>query len=122
LFEKGGDVGPDLTSYQRQDVNALLNAIANPSEEIREGYENQTIVTRDGRTLVGFLAEQDEKVITLRGLDGSTKHIPVSEIVSRQSAGASLMPEGLLNRFEPQEVRDLVAYLQMTQPLVLKRN
>jgi putative heme-binding domain-containing protein len=121
FFGEGGQIGPDLTAYQRNDLNALLTAVANPSGEIREGYENLTITTRDGRTLVGFLAEQDDKVVGLRGLDGSTTHVPVAEIASRQSSGVSLMPEGLLNSFEPQQVRDLVAYLRITQPLVLKR-
>jgi putative heme-binding domain-containing protein len=121
FFGEGGQIGPDLTGYQRNDPTALLTAIANPSGEIREGYENHTIVTRDGRTLVGFLAEQDEKVLALRGLDGSTTHVAVADIASRQASDRSLMPEGLLSAFEPQQVRDLVAYLRITQPLVPHR-
>ncbi|NJO56811.1 MAG: hypothetical protein HC834_11370 [Rhodospirillales bacterium] len=35
---QGGDIGPDLTSFNRRDENNLLLAIVNPSAEIREGY------------------------------------------------------------------------------------
>ena len=121
FFGEGGQIGPDLTGYQRNDLNALLTSIANPSGEIREGYENQIIITRDGRTLLGFLAEQSDKAVALRGLDGSTTHVAAADVVSRQSTGVSLMPEGLLNSFTSQQIRDLVAYLRITQPLVPKR-
>jgi len=35
-----------------------------------------------------------------------------------KAAGVSLMPEGLLDTFNDQQVRDLFAYLRSTQPLV----
>src|SRR5205823_774485 len=35
LFDKGGQVGPDLTTYQRTDVANMLLHIVNPSAEIR---------------------------------------------------------------------------------------
>ena len=38
LFGKGGKVGPDLTTYRRDDLETMLLNIVNPSAEIREGY------------------------------------------------------------------------------------
>lgn len=121
LHGEGGQIGPDLTSYQRDDLAALLTAIVNPSAEIREGYENLTLTMRDGRTLAGFMAEQDEKTLTLRTLDGLSTVIPRIEVVSRADAGVSLMPEGLLGGLPEAQVRDLMAYLRSTQPLPAKR-
>tara|TARA_B110000438_G_scaffold262461_2_gene273791 strand:- start:1064 stop:1243 length:180 start_codon:yes stop_codon:yes gene_type:complete len=40
---------------QREDLQILLPAIIHPSREIREGFENYTLKTREGRILVGFL-------------------------------------------------------------------
>ena len=37
LFGKGGSIGPDLTSYKRDDLDNMLLHIVNPSAEIREG-------------------------------------------------------------------------------------
>jgi putative heme-binding domain-containing protein len=95
--------------------------VVHPNAEIREGYENFTARTLDGRVLSGFLAEQDDKMIALRGFDGQNVTLARSEIAGLQPAGASLMPEGLLDGLDDQQIRDLFGYLRSTQPLVLKR-
>ena len=89
-------MGPDLTAYQRTDLPNLLLNIVNPNAEVREGYEAYLVGTRDGRELVGFLADQDDQVIVLRTGDGRTVTLPRAEVESREAAGGSLMPEGLL--------------------------
>jgi len=118
LFGQGGQIGPDLTSYKRDDLDTMLLNIVNPSAEIREGYENYYVTTKDGRTLSGFLADKDNQVVVLRGLDGVNQVLPQNEIAEMKSAGVSLMPEGLLESFNDQKVRDLFAYLRSSQPLV----
>jgi putative heme-binding domain-containing protein len=95
----------------------LLN-IVNPSAEIREGYENYIVTTKDGRTLSGFLADKDNQVVVLRGLDGANQVLPQSQIAEMKSTGVSLMPQGLLDSLDDQKVRDLFAYLRSSQPLV----
>jgi putative heme-binding domain-containing protein len=117
LFGKGGQIGPDLTSYKRDDLESMLMNIVNPSGEIREGYETVVIETKDGRSLSGFLAERYDDALVLRGLDGAKTLIPRKEIVSMKSAGRSLMPDGLLDAFNEQQIRDLFAYLRSNQPL-----
>ncbi len=117
LFGQGGEVGPDLTAYQRTDLPNLLLNIVNPNAEVREGYEAYLVGTRDGRELVGFLADQDDQVIVLRTGDGRTVTLPRAEVDSREAAGGSLMPEGLLAGLGDQQIRDLFAYLRSTQPL-----
>jgi len=121
LHGEGGHIGPDLTAYQRDNLNALLTAIVNPSAEIREGYENLTVTTTDGRTLAGFLAEQDDQTLTLRTLDNQTLTLPKTHIASKQASGQSLMPEGLLTTLDDTAIRDLFSYLRTTQPLPPKR-
>jgi putative membrane-bound dehydrogenase-like protein len=117
LFTKGGEIGPDLTVYQRSDLPNLLLNIVNPNAEIREGYESFLVETKDGRSLTGFRADQDAEVVVLRTPDGQTVPLPRAEIASMEPAGASLMPEGLLANLSDQQVRDLFAYLRSTQPL-----
>jgi len=117
LFARGGKVGPDLTSYQRGDLDAMLLHIVNPSAEIREGYENLLIETKDDRSLTGFLVERDARVIVVRSPDGQNITLEQSNIAEMKAAGMSLMPEGLLDQFTDQQVRDLFAYLRSTQPL-----
>ncbi|MCC6235390.1 MAG: ThuA domain-containing protein [Verrucomicrobiales bacterium] len=117
LFHVGGSIGPDLTPFRRDDLDTLLLSVVNPSAEIREGYENIGIETRDERSLSGFVVRQDDRVVVLRGLDGQDVVLQRSEIAELRAAGMSLMPEGLLDALEDQQLRDLFAYLRSSQPL-----
>jgi putative heme-binding domain-containing protein len=118
LFGEGGQIGPDLTTFKRDDLETILMSVVNPSGEIREGYENTEVETRDGRNLSGFLAEKYVDSIVLRGLDGQNTVLAKNQISNLKVSGMSLMPEGLLEAFDDQQVRDLFAYLRSTQPLV----
>ncbi len=117
LFNVGAIIGPDLTTYKRDDLGNMLLNIVNPNAEIREGYENFLIETKDERTLTGFLVDKDAQVVVLRGADGQSIAVPQAEIVNMQPAGASLMPDGLISTMSDQQVRDLFAFLRSTQPL-----
>ncbi len=117
LFNRGGEIGPDLTTYQRTDLANLLLNIVNPGAEIREGYQGMLAETRDGRLLNGFVTEQDATRIVLRTLDGQTVPIDSKDLASLAPSPSSLMPEGLLSELSDQQVRDLFAYLRSTQPL-----
>ena len=117
LHATGGTVGPDLTPFKRDDAAHLLLHVINPSAEIREGYENQIVVTGDGRTLTGIVVEKDAAVVVLRTADGQRVVLPKDDIDDMRVSPISLMPEGLLQGLSDQDVRDLFAYLRSGQPL-----
>lgn len=118
LFSDGQRVGPELTQYKRDDRLRMLMNVVNPSAEIREGYENYLVLDRDGRVTTGFLVDQDEHVVVLRGGDGQDITVPRDEIEEMVRQRESLMPEGLLDKLSDQAIRDLFAYLQVGQPLI----
>ena len=117
LFFKGGAIGPDLTRYQRDDLSTMLVSILEPDAEIREGYENVVVTTNDKRLLSGFLSDEDTNSIVLRGFDGADITIPRKKIISLKPAGRSLMPPGLLNGLDDAALRNLFAYLRISQPI-----
>jgi len=117
-FGQGADIGPDLTVYNRADLESMLLAVVNPSAEIREGFEQYAVETLDGRSLSGFLVEQDDRTIVLRGMDNRNVNLPRTALAQLKAAGVSLMPDGLLDLLDEQRIRDLFAYLRSTQPLV----
>jgi putative heme-binding domain-containing protein len=117
LFFKGGKVGPDLTRYQREDLSTMLVSILDPNAEIREGFENHVVTTKDGRVLGGFLIDSDTNAIVLRGVDGSDTTLPRETIANLTPVGRSLMPEGLLDGLDDQQLRDFFAYLKISQPI-----
>ncbi len=117
LFFKGGEIGPNLTSYQRDNLGTMLISIVNPNAEIREGFEYQMLTTKDGRSIGGFLVDSDDKVAVLRGLDGQDITLKQEEIQELKPMGRSLMPDGLLNGLSNDEIRDLFAFLRISQPI-----
>ena len=80
LFEEGADIGPNLTSYQRDNIESMLLNVVNPGAEIREGFETSIVITVDGQVASGFIADQDEQLVVLRTADGQRQTILREEI------------------------------------------
>lgn len=117
LFEEGGLIGPSLTSYKRDDLTTMMVHIVNPSLQIREGYEAFMVLTDGGLAVTGFVADQDNRIVVLRTADGQTIVVPRDGIETMKASPKSIMPEGLLDNLDEQQVRDLFAFLRSTQPL-----
>ena len=108
---EGGNVGPDLGAYQLNNLDFLIPAIVDPSLGIREEFAGFNITTRDDQTLTGFITQQTPLSVTLRDLARNEVTLARSEVKLLQAMSTSLMPEGLLDALEPQQVRDLFAFL-----------
>lgn len=116
LFSEGGQVGPNLTGYERSNLDFLLLAIVDPSAGIREEYIQFQVATEDGRILTGLITDQTPSAITLRGANNQVTTIPREEIEILQATTTSLMPEGLLKDLSDQEVTALFHYLMQPTP------
>ncbi|MBT6399102.1 MAG: c-type cytochrome [Verrucomicrobia bacterium] len=121
LHADGGDIGPSLTSYQREDLKTLLPSILEPSREIREGFENYILEVGDGRKLMGFLKTKNKRVVILQPAGGAPLTIAADQVLSLEPTRTSLMPPGLLNGLSEQELSDFFAYLRSPQPLNLQK-
>lgn len=116
LFGSGGHVGPDLTSFKRDDLETMLTNILKPSAEIREGFVNTLLKSKDGRTLTGIVIQSSDATVTLRCADGQDVTLEKAQIKLQKALGVSLMPEGLLEGMNDEDVKNLFAYLRSTQP------
>ena len=116
LFHRGGEIGPDLTAYNRNNLRNLLLAIIQPNAEIREGFENYTVYTDDGRVLTGFKIEENKNLLVLRSVDGQNHAVAAEEIDELAQNPQSIMPSGLLDELSDDEIRDLFAFLTSTTP------
>ena len=117
LFDDGGRVGPDLTGYQRDQLGTLLRNIVAPSLEIREGYQMVRLMTSDAVVLSGFIESEQPDQVVLRSIDGQMHTLDRGDIEQLQPQVLSLMPEGLLDKLDETQLRDLMAYLRSSQPL-----
>jgi putative heme-binding domain-containing protein len=116
MFGEGTKVGPDLTSADRKNRDALLVNILDPSGYVRPEFVAQVAVLNDGRVLTGLVAESTPQSITIVDAKNERTTIPRDEIEQIQPSTQSLMPERLLETLTPQEVRDLFRYLQSDAP------
>ena len=73
---------------------------------------------RDGRRLSGFLSDQTNRLLILRGIDGSDMVVEQAQVESTHISPRSLMPESLLNGLTDRQLRDFFAYLRIVQPIL----
>jgi len=113
--DEGGGVGPDLTGVAgRFSTKDLLESIVVPSKTISDQYESVTIATSDGRVITGRIVNLhgDNLMINPDMLDPNNMiNVPRSQIEEVKRSPVSMMPLGLLNTLQKDEVLDLVAYL-----------
>jgi len=112
LFGQGATIGPDLTPYERRNLEFWLISIVDPSTAIREEYTNFRIDTKDDQTLVGLITQRSADSITLLDATQQKTVIPKAEIATEQALSLSIMPEGLLTDLSEAQIRDLFAFLQ----------
>ena len=111
MFGEGQRIGPDLTGSNRDSIDYLLDNIIDPSRVVPRGMRQSIFLLDDGRVITGVPLREDANTITIQTAD-SVKSIANTSIERRQQQETSLMPEGLLENLNKQQVRDLFAFLQ----------
>ena len=115
LYGEGGKVGPDLTGSNRANLDYILLNSVDPSFDVPDAYRTVSVLTVDGRSVNGVLAEEDAKRIVLKTAEQPRVVIAKEDIEVRKTSPKSMMPEGQLDQMKPQEVIDLIKYLRTTQ-------
>ncbi len=111
LHGEGGKIGPELTGYERDNLDFLIPAIVDPSLGIREEFTSFVLTTTDGQTLTGYIAENQPQSVTLVDLAQNRILIPRERIKTLTASAISLMPEGLLAPMTDEQLRDLFAWV-----------
>lgn len=116
---KGTFFGPDLSAVSRRfGRRDLLVSIIDPSRVIAEKYQSIQVVTSDGKIHVGQVAlGGDYRSSKLRlAIDpqqpSKVIEIEKSDIELERSSPVSWMPAGLLDTFDADEIRNLLAFLE----------
>lgn len=115
LNNEGKPIGPDLTALTDKSPQALLTAILDPNRAVENKYISYLAVTEDGLTFNGLLASESGESITLVQSDGKTKTLLRTDLEELISTGKSLMPEGLEKDMTPQNLADVITYLNSTK-------
>lgn len=113
---EGGNVGPDLTgSGNRYTLRDLAENILDPSKVVSDQYGSEQIEKKDGSVVIGrVVVEENGKlfVMTSPMTPDAQTAVNESEVKSRKPYPISMMPPGLINSLNSDELLDLIAYLQ----------
>jgi putative heme-binding domain-containing protein len=107
----GQEVGPDITSNGRSDFDQLLSNVFDPSLVIGAGFEQTTVLTKKGQTVIGLIVENSPQRVVLKQQGGKLETIPKDDVDEITVSQVSLMPEGIEKQLKPQEIADLFAFL-----------
>lgn len=111
IADRGGEVGPALTNIGgKHPRDYLLQAIVDPNAKIAEGFETVLLELDTGKVVSGILKSETETSIELMNADGGRITIMKSSIEER-GKGISGMPEDIIKKITPRDIRDLVEYL-----------
>lgn len=112
---EGADLAPELSGAgNRYSVRDLLENIIEPSRVISDQYGSEQVETTDGEIIVGRVVgeEQGRLVVMTNPFDpDDVRRIRTEQVLSRQPYPVSLMPPGLLNALNADELKDLIAYI-----------
>jgi putative heme-binding domain-containing protein len=111
LFDEGGQIGPELTGYDRANADFWLENLFNPSLEIREGFGAYIIKLKNGQILTGLMDAQDASGLVIKDMANNKTAVKQAEIDSLEASPVSLMPEALTTGMSEQDLKDFFAYL-----------
>jgi putative heme-binding domain-containing protein len=111
LFGEGGAVGPELTGSQRSDLGYLIENMVAPSAAVAADYRLSVFSLADGRVLNGLATKRGGGSVTIVTPTEEVV-VPAGEIEEERRTEVSLMPEGLLDGLDREQVADLIRYLQ----------
>ncbi len=112
----GGSIGPDLTQLgTRFSTKDILDAIIDPDKEVSDQYAANNFILKDGSTIFGRLIRQDDNTYYVSQnplMPQQLREVAKKDVVKMQRSDQSIMLGGLINSLNPDELKDLMAYLK----------
>jgi putative heme-binding domain-containing protein len=112
---EGAGIGPDISGAgNRYSVKDLLENIIEPSKVISDQYGTEQLTMADGEVIIGRVVAEDSNrysVMTNPFAPDELARPEIAKVRSRKPYPISMRPAGLANALNPDELKDLVAYL-----------
>lgn len=107
----GQGAGPNLAGLVDKSPQYMVPHILDPNRAVEDKYLNHTLQTVWGDMHTGLLVNETGQAVTLMGLDGVEVTVLRSEIASFERSTRSMMPEGLEAFVSPQDMADIIAFV-----------
>lgn len=111
----GHAVGPDLAPLRSKEPEYWMKNILDPNAVVEPRYLAYEIETLDGQSLSGVIRSESASAVTLVAGQGLTEEIKRTQIRSLRASKLSLMPEGMEQVINRQDMADLLAFVSDTK-------
>jgi putative heme-binding domain-containing protein len=109
---QGTEVGPDLSEIgSKLAKEAIYEAILDPSAGISFGYEAWQLELKNGEEPYGLIVSETPEETAIKSNTGVVTRYKKGDIKTRQQMKLSIMPSGLQQAVNVDELVDLVEYL-----------
>ncbi len=110
----GGEIGPELTRIGGSRTReALLEAILFPSARLEQSYQPTKVLTHDGQIYNGLIKRQlSPSTFQMQLTVDKTITLSSEDIERQEPSNVSIMPAGMLELLNVDELADLLALLE----------
>jgi len=107
----GGQIGPNLSGAGAMGLEAVLRNILTPNAAMEPGYRIFRCELVNGDLVDAFYVSEDKEAFVIRQPGVPDRRLAKKDVRRTQYIRRSLMPEGLLDALNEEQVRDLLGYL-----------
>lgn len=107
----GGQIGPNLSGAGAMGLKAVLRNILTPNAAMEPGYRIFRVELKSGDIVDAFYVNEDKQAFVVRQPGLQDRRINKNEVRGTRYIRRSLMPEGLLDALNDEQVTDLLSYL-----------
>ena len=112
---EGSGIGPDISGAgNRYSVRDMLENIIEPSKVVSDQYGAEILELAEGDPVIGRVVGEEKSrylVMTNPFEPDEVSKPEISKVKSRKPYPISTMPPGLINALNPEELKDLIAYV-----------
>lgn len=105
-------VGPSLAGFRKWSDTMWVTAILEPNRAVEVRYRRWTLLTEEDEVIVGLLKNESNEDVTIVSPEGKHTTVAKQQIQKLEESDRSLMPEGFGRYFSPQDMRNLLSFLQ----------
>lgn len=113
--QEGALIGPDLSNLVHRDYASVMRDITHPGFAINPDYITYSLVLRDGRVVTGTVSSKGDELL-VGDKDGKVTAVPREDVEEMNPSPVSIMPEGISEKLQPEQLRDLLAFLLRVPP------
>ena len=108
---QGGNIGPNISGAGAMGMEALLRRLITPNAALESAYRIYRVELKNGDVVDAFLVSDEKDAIVLRQPGVPDRRISKSDVRNARFIRRGMMPEGILDALQPEQVTDLFAYL-----------